>query len=70
MSKYYRRKEPGPGEDLKAGMLAGVLGVAVAAVSFYLTRLIISRDTLEPLDPLDPSGSGEPAEKGARGGGI
>lgn len=52
MSRYYRRMEPGAGENLRAGLVAGALAAATAAVSFYFVRLFLSR---EPLDPLAPS---------------
>lgn len=52
MSRYYRRMEPGAGENLRAGLVAGALAAATAAVSFYFVRLFLSR---EPLDPLTPS---------------
>jgi hypothetical protein len=67
MSRYYRMKEPGRRENLRAGLVAGGVAAAVAAVSFYLTRLFVSR---EPLEPLDSSGSEEKVERGTPGGGI
>lgn len=50
MTRYIRRKDPGPGENLRAGLVAGVLAAATAAVSFYLVRLFLSREWLEPLE--------------------
>ena len=67
MSRYYRMKEPGRRENLRAGLVAGGVAAAVAAVSFYLTRLFVSR---EPLEPLDSSGSEGTVEEGNPGGGI
>jgi hypothetical protein len=48
MTRYYRRKEPGAGENFRAGLVAGALATAVAAVSFYFVRLFLSREPLEP----------------------
>ena len=48
MSRYYRRTEPSSRDNLGAGVLAAGLAAGVAAVSFYLTRLFLAR---EPLDP-------------------
>lgn len=70
MSRYYRMKKPGPTENLRAGIVAGGIAVAVAAVSFYLTRIFVSRELLEPLEPLDLSGPEDKPEDGNRGGGI
>ncbi len=67
MSRYYRMKEPGRRENLRAGLVAGGVAAAVAAVSFYLTRLFVSR---EPLEPLDSSGSEDTVKEGNPGGGI
>jgi hypothetical protein len=50
VTRYIRRKDPGPGENLRAGLVAGALAVATAAVSFYLVRLVLSREPLEPLE--------------------
>ena len=66
MSPYYRRKEPGLKENLEAGMLAAGLAAGIGAVTFYLVRLLLSREALEPLPPpavkgeLPPSDSGKP----------
>ena len=49
MSRYFRRKEPGSGENLRAGLVAGGLAAAVAAVSFYFVRIFLSREPLESL---------------------
>ena len=55
MTRFYRRTEPGSRENLRAGLVAGGLAALVAAASFYLVRLFLSR---EPLDEL-PSESTE-----------
>jgi len=62
MSRYYRRTDPGSGENFRAGLVAGALAGSVAVVSFYLVRLFLTREPLEPLDPSAPVGerSGEP----------
>ncbi|MFH1766320.1 MAG: hypothetical protein ABIF09_19225 [Gemmatimonadota bacterium] len=54
MSRFYRRTKPGLGENLRAGLVAGALAGTVAAVSFYLVRLFLAREPLEPL-PTSPS---------------
>jgi hypothetical protein len=48
MTRYYRRKEPGAAENLRAGLVAGALATTVAAVSFYFVRLFLSKEPLEP----------------------
>ena len=54
MSRYFRRTEPGFGENLRAGLVAGAVAAGVAVVSFYLVRLFISREALEPLSSIVP----------------
>jgi hypothetical protein len=56
MSRFYRRTRPGLGENLRAGLVAGGLAATVAAVSFYLVRLFLAREPLEPLSPADAGG--------------
>jgi hypothetical protein len=63
-------KKPGPAENLRAGLVAGGVAAAVAAISFYLTRVLMSREALEPLDPRDLSGRTDSREAGTRGDGI
>lgn len=65
MSEYFRRKRPGAGETLQAALVAGGLAAAVAAVSFYLVRILLSRELLEPLNP-HPS-TGGPSRKRPEG---
>ncbi len=60
MTEYYRRKEPGRGENLRAGLVAGGLAATVAAVTFYFVRLFLSREPLETLPP-------HPGARGRRG---
>jgi hypothetical protein len=67
MSRYLRMKKPGPAENLKAGLVAGGIAAAAAAVSFYVARVLMSREWLEPLEPSGPEEDSEPR---ARGGGI
>jgi len=69
MTTYYRRTETGPGENLKAGLVAGAAATTVAAVSFYLVRIFLSREPLEPLEPGDSGGNVVPPEasKGTEG---
>lgn len=59
-TRYFRRVDPGREENLKAGLLAGIVGASVATLSFYLVRLLLSRERLEPLDA--PRGSVEASE--------
>jgi hypothetical protein len=61
MSRYYRRTTPGPRENLGAGLVAAGLAAGVAAASFYLVRLFLAR---EPLDPA--SSAGPPSDSGTR----
>ena len=67
MTRYYRRIQTGRGENLRAGLVAGGLAATVGALSFYLVRLILSRETLEPASPQAhlPEGPGEPNENEA-----
>ena len=53
MTRYYRRKEAGRRENLGAGLVAAGLATTVAAVSFYLVKIFLSRE------PLDPVGEGD-----------
>ena len=64
MTRYFRRTDPGPGENLRAGLVAGALAATVAAASFYLFRIILSR---EPLEPIKAEDSGELMPKGPQG---
>ena len=60
MTTYYRRKEPGSGENLRAGLVAGGLAAAVAAVSFYFVRIFLAREPLESLELSDTDESASP----------
>jgi len=51
MTPYYRRTTPSASENLGAALVAAGLALGVASVSFYLVRIFLAR---EPLDP--PSG--------------
>ena len=53
MNRYFRRTEPGRRENLRAGLVAGSVAVIGAAASFYLVRLILAREPLEPLGPAE-----------------
>lgn len=50
MRQGWIRNEPEPRTSAVAGLLALGAGVAVAGVTFYLTRLLLSREPL-PLRP-------------------
>ncbi len=54
MTRYYRRKETGRKEDLAAGLVAAGVATTVAAISYYLVRIFLSR---EPLGPIETAGS-------------
>ena len=66
MTRFYRRKEPGPRETLGAGLLALGLATGVAAVSFYFVRLFLAREPLEELEderlPGGSEGEGKPED--------
>lgn len=64
MTRYYRRTSPGPRENMGAGAVALGLAAGVAAVTFYLVRLMLTRAPLDPPElegpadaPLPDSGS-------------
>ena len=48
MTKYYRRKQVEAQENLRAGLISGALATTVAAATFYLVRLFLSRESMEP----------------------
>jgi len=54
MSGFYRRTKPGPGVNLRAGLVAGGVAATAAAVSFYVVRLFLAREPLDPLPSLAP----------------
>jgi hypothetical protein len=56
MSSFYRRTTPGLRENLGAALVAGVLALGVASLSFYLVRTFLAREPMEPLTR--PSGDG------------
>jgi len=64
MTRYFRRTDPGPGENLRAGLVAGALATTVAAVSFYLVRLFLSREPLESIDSKDPETTSSEGSEG------
>ena len=63
MTRYYRRKKTGPKENLRAGLIAGALATSVAAVSFYLTRIFLSREAMEPVEGEGPPEHSDPREE-------
>jgi len=54
MSSFYRRTKPGPGVNLRAGLIAGGVAATVAVVSFYVARLFLAREPLEALPSTAP----------------
>jgi hypothetical protein len=64
VSPYFRRKKPGARENAGAALAALGLAAGVAAVTFYLVRLTLSRETLAspgvlkalPREPAAPGG--------------
>jgi len=65
MTVYYRRTTPGPRENLGAGMAALGLGAGVAAVTFYLVRILLAR---EPFSSGPPAGGGSGEDRKLAGG--
>lgn len=51
MSPYYRRKKPGSRENAGAALAALGVAAGVAGVTFYLVRLMLSREALVPSKP-------------------
>ncbi len=49
MSRFFLRRTPGVEENLAAGIVAAGLAAGVAALSFYLVRLYLAREPMEPL---------------------
>ena len=63
MTIYYRRTTPGTRENLGAGLAALGAAAGVAAVTFYLVRLLLAREPIAsgPRDPgVEPAG--DPAD--------
>jgi len=50
MNRYFRRREAGMEEKLRAGLVAGSMAVLVGATSYYFLRLFLAREPLEPLE--------------------
>jgi hypothetical protein len=49
MNRLYLRTTPGPRETVAAALVATGAALGVAAISFYLTRILLSREILEPI---------------------
>lgn len=60
MTVYYRRTRPGPRENLGASLAALGLGAGVAAATFYLVRLFLSRESFSSEPPTGKGGSDHP----------
>ncbi len=56
MNRYHRRRTPDLQDNLTAGLVAAGLALGVAAASFYLVRLYLAREPLEPLPSSGPGG--------------
>lgn len=63
MSPYYRRRTPDQGENLRAGLVATGIAAGVGVVSFYFTRLFLTRDPLGPVS--SPEGEARAGKQGA-----
>lgn len=48
MSVGYRRRSPSRRDDVGAAAVSILVGAGAAAVTFYLTRLFLSRESLGP----------------------
>jgi hypothetical protein len=59
LTRYYSRTSPGVRENAGAGAVAFGLAAGVAAVTFYLVRLMLARVPLE-----DPDTEGPEKESG------
>ena len=65
MTRYYRRVERGRKTSVQAGLVAGGIAAAVGAVSYYVVRLLLSREALEPVAEESPAR--EPANRKSGG---
>lgn len=69
MSARWIRVPPGRREEAGAWLAAGLAAAGVGVVTFYLTRLLLSREPLESTGLTEPrrspSGEIEPDEGGA-----
>lgn len=50
MSRYYRRLTPDGRDNVQAGLVAGLVAAAAAVMSFYVVRIFLAREPLEPLE--------------------
>lgn len=73
MSALWIRRPPERQESIASLLAAGIAAVGVGAVTFYLTRILLARDSLggpeAPALPEEGSGGGSDAA-GARMGGA
>ena len=63
MTRWIRIRS-GARETVGAAVAAGFVATAVGSVTFYLARLLLSRESMER----DPPGEGVPGEVGKGGG--
>ncbi len=63
MSTDWRPRDTTPEEDARAAVVAVGVGVAVGAVTFWLTRTLLGRDGVSIRPPAGPGsvGDGSPA---------
>ena len=60
MSVHFRRRPPSPSEEMGAAAFSFLVGAGAAAVTWYVTRLLLSRERL------DPDGADAALEEGPR----
>ena len=48
MSVHFRRRPPSPAEEVGAAAFAVLVGAGAAAVTWYVTRRLLSRERLDP----------------------
>jgi hypothetical protein len=54
MRRRYIRNEPDRRDDVAAAVVAGTLAAGIAAVAFYLVRLLLAREPVERTDIRTP----------------
>ena len=67
MSRRWIRNEPGKEENTRALAIALGAAAAVALVTFYFARILVSRDEIEPLAVARERGAGKASRRGTPG---